>query len=138
MKQEETLLLHGPQKMKLEETLLYVPTKRKLEETLLYVPTDTLYVNTDCWRYWQPYRVGVPWVMSFVLPYTVKSLILLLPVVLIHHLRYLRLLGGFPTSPLHVSLTDVYGLYVLSDFCGCTWMGSIVLGSTTIKQNKHL
>ena len=99
------------------------------------IVSDTLYVNTDCWRYWQPDRVGVPWVMSFVLPYTVKSPVMLLPVVLIHHLR---LLAGFPTSPLHVSLTDVYGLYVLLGCCGWTWMGLIDAGSATIKRNKHL
>ena len=29
MKQEETLLLHRPQKMKLEETLLYRPHKKE-------------------------------------------------------------------------------------------------------------
>ena len=73
--------------------------------------------------------------MSFVLSYTVKSLIMLLPVVLMHHLRSL---GGFPTSPLHVSITEVYGLYVLLGCCGWTWMGFIDLGSATIKQNKHL
>jgi hypothetical protein len=60
---------------------------------------------------------------------------MLLPVVLIHHLR---LLAGFPTSALHVSLTDVYGLYVLSGCCGCTWMGFIDAGLATIKRNKHL
>ena len=60
---------------------------------------------------------------------------MLLPVVLIHHLRFI---AGFPTSPLHVSLIDEYGLYVLSGCCGRTWMGLIDTGSATIKQNKHL